>query len=127
MQCPTTGTMESGTWAEAVDASCSGLPTDYISSNFGMIEITVTPRPSCCSAARKGDVLMKPKSPSVLRCVEEALRCGQRAAIAECEADIIRELEMVVAWLEMAKSQALNGDPLDWGEGPGNGQTPGES
>ena len=92
-----------------------------------MIQITVTARRTCCSAVSKGDVLMKLKSPSVLRCVEEALRYGQRAAIAESEVDIIRELEMVVAWLEMAKSQALNGDPSDWGEGPGDGQTPGES
>lgn len=46
----------------------------------------------------------------MLRCVEEAIRCGQRAAIAQSEADIIRELEMMLAWLEVTKSQALNGD-----------------
>jgi hypothetical protein len=60
--------------------------------------------------ASKGD-LMKAKSASVLRCMEEALRSGQRAAIAQSEADMIRELEMMVAWLEVAKSQALNGNP----------------
>jgi hypothetical protein len=43
--------------------------------------------------------------------MEEALRSGQRAAIAQSEADMIRELEMMVAWLEVAKSQALNGNP----------------
>jgi hypothetical protein len=56
---------------------------------------------------------MKAKSASVLRCLEEAFRSGQRAAIAQSEADMIRELEMMAAWLEVAKSQALNGVPSE--------------
>jgi hypothetical protein len=69
---------------------------------------------------------MKAKPPSVLRCIEEATQCGRRAAIAATEADMVRELEMAVAWLEAAKSQARSGDPLVWGKGPNNGQTSGE-
>lgn len=69
---------------------------------------------------------MKAKFPSVPRCIEEATQCGQRAAIAETEADMIHELEMAVAWLEMAKSQARSGNPLDWAEDPANGQASGE-
>jgi hypothetical protein len=42
----------------------------------------------------KGGVLMKAKFPSVLRCIEEATQCEQRAAIAVTEADMSRELEM---------------------------------
>ena len=66
---------------------------------------------------------MKTKSPSVLRCIEEATQCGQRAAIATTEADMLQELEMAVAWLELAKSQAT-GD--DGGRDPTNGSTPDE-
>jgi hypothetical protein len=69
---------------------------------------------------------MKAKSPSVLRCIKEATQCGQRAAIAVTEADMSRELEMAVAWLEVAKAQARSGDPLVWDEGPNNGQTSGK-
>ena len=66
---------------------------------------------------------MKAKSPSVLRCIEEATQCGQRAAVAMTEADMLRELEMAVAWLELAKSQA-SGE--DGGQDPTNGSTPRE-
>ena len=66
---------------------------------------------------------MKAKSPSVLRCIEEATQCGQRAAVAMTEADMLRELEMAVAWLELAKSQA-SGE--DGGREPTNGSTPRE-
>jgi hypothetical protein len=69
---------------------------------------------------------MKAKPPSVLRCIEEATRCGQRAAVAATEADMIRELEMAVAWLEMAKAQAKSGDQFAWGAGLNNGRTSGE-
>ena len=72
-------------------------------------------------------VLMKAKSPSVLRCITMATDCGQRAAIAATEADMMRELEMAVTWLEMAKAQAQSGDPSVWAEGPNNGQTSGGS
>lgn len=66
---------------------------------------------------------MKTKSPSVLRCIEEATQCGHRAAVATTEADMLRELEMAVAWLELAKSQAGNDDG---GRDPPNGSIPGE-
>jgi hypothetical protein len=66
---------------------------------------------------------MKTKSPSVLRCIEEATQCGQRAAIATTEADMLHELEMAVAWLELAKSRA-SGD--DGGRDPTKGSTPDE-
>ena len=72
-------------------------------------------------------VLMKAKSPSVLRCITMATDCGQRAAIAATEADMMRELEMAVTWLEMAKAQAQSGDPSVWAEGLNNGQTSGGS
>jgi hypothetical protein len=78
-----------------------------------------------CRDGRKSGVLMKAK-PSVLRCIKEATQCGQRAAVAATEADMIQELEMAVAWLEIAKSQAQSGDPLSWDAGPKNGQTSGE-
>lgn len=62
---------------------------------------------------------MKAKLPSVLRCIEKATQCEQRAAVATTEADMLRELEMAVAWLELAKSEAgsKRGDPT-------NGSTP---
>lgn len=67
-------------------------------------------------ARRGGD--MKGNSPSVVRCIEEAAQCGQRAAIAATEADMLRELEMAVAWLEMAKSRARSRNPSPASGGP---------
>jgi hypothetical protein len=65
---------------------------------------------------------MEIKSPSVLRCIEKATQCGQRAAIAITEADMLRELEMAVTWLEIAKSRASCGDPLAWAESTTKGK-----
>ena len=62
---------------------------------------------------------MKTGSPFVLRCIEEATRCGQRASLASTEVDMLRELEMAVEWLELAKSLASDGDPAS--EDPTNG------
>lgn len=64
---------------------------------------------------------MKTKSPSVLRCIEEAAQCGHRASVATTEADMLRELEMAVAWLELARSQA-SGE--GGGRDPTNGSPP---
>lgn len=61
---------------------------------------------------------MKGNAPSVLRCIEEATQCGQRAAVATTEADMLRELEMAVAWLEMAKSRARSGGLSPDSDGP---------
>ena len=57
------------------------------------------------------------KAPSVLRCLEEAVLCGSRAAAAADESDVLRHLEMAAVWLEMARSRARSGDPSAWGEG----------
>jgi hypothetical protein len=65
---------------------------------------------------------MEMKSPAVLRCIQKATQCGQRAAIAVAEADMLRELEMAVVWLEIAKSRAGCGNGSAWDESATKGK-----
>ncbi len=59
---------------------------------------------------------------SVLECIDEATRCGQRALEATDKRQMLRELELAALWLELAKSHARSGDPSAWTAPPTSGR-----